>query len=156
MKLLVMVLAVAAIAFNVGVEQAAGISAMQEKTDKQKNEEKDKDQSAEKISGDLGSKTNPVRCDFPKGEREYLNRLRCPDERRPQYSRIGSFGAGPYGNILDGYRVKCEGKDEVTIFMDMYHKDYIEGEAVPGFKIVNQELPQARLSLSSLPEAAAN
>lgn len=31
-----------------------------------------------KISGELGSKTNPVRCNGPSGERAYLSRLRCP------------------------------------------------------------------------------
>lgn len=89
------------------------------------------------ISGPLGSDTNPVRCDFPKGERQYLNRLRCADGEPPTYSRIGSFGLGPYGNVLDGYKVKCEGRDDVTIFMDMYHQKYVETEAVPSFTIVN-------------------
>ncbi len=125
----------------------------QEKPHKQEPGEKDKDERADKVSGELGTKTNPVRCDSPRGEREYLNRLRCLDEKRPQYSRIGSFGVGPYGHILDGYRVQCEGKDEATVFMDMYHKDYIEREPVPGFTIINREPPQARLSKTfSLPK----
>lgn len=94
--------------------------------------------SQEKVTGPLGSKTNPVRCQDPSGERQYLNRLRCADGKRPVYSRIGSFAAGPYGNILDGYRVKCENNEEVTVFMDMYHKGYIEKEAVPGFTIVDE------------------
>ena len=97
--------------------------------------EKQKDQ---KVSGALGTKTNPVRCEGPRGERQYLNRLRCPDEKAPKFSRIGSFGLGPYGNILDGYRVQCEGRDESTIFMDMYHQGYVEKEAVPGFTIVDE------------------
>lgn len=104
----------------------------------QKTEEKKKEDPNKKVSGALGTKTNPVRCDDPKGEREYLSRLRCPDGKRPGYSRIGSFGLGPYGNILDGYRVKCDGIDEATIFMDMYHEEYIEKEAVPGFTILNE------------------
>lgn len=99
---------------------------------------KEESSSNAKLSGALGTRTNPVRCDDPKGEREYLNRLRCPDGSRPQYSRIGSFGIGPYGNILDGYRVKCAAAAEATIFMDMYHEGYFEKEAVPGFTIVNQ------------------
>jgi hypothetical protein len=109
----------------------------QDQSGKQKGEEKGKDESANKVSGELGTKTNPVRCEDPKGERQYLNRLRCSDGKRPTYSRIGSFGIGPYGNIIDGYRVKCEGSDEVTVFMDMYHKGYVEKEAVPGFTIVD-------------------
>lgn len=103
----------------------------------QKNEEKSKEDSAKKVSGALGTKTNPVRCEDPKGERQYLNRLRCADGTRPEYSRIGSFGLGPYDNILDGYRVKCEGRDEASIFMDMYHDGYVEKEAAPGFTIVD-------------------
>lgn len=87
-----------------------------------------------KVSGELGSKTNPVRCSGPSGERAYLNRLRCSDEKAPKYHRIGSYGEGPYGNILDGYSVKCEEKEPVTVFMDMYHK-HIEKE--PGFTIVD-------------------
>lgn len=96
-----------------------------------------KDEFPQKVSGALGTKTNPVRCEDPKGERQYLSRLRCSDDSRPAFSRIGSFGVGPYGNIIDGYRVKCEKSDEVTVFMDMYHEGYVEKEAVPGFTIVD-------------------
>ena len=110
---------------------------MQEQSGKQKAEGKEEDESAKKVSGALGTKTNPVRCEDPKGERQYLSRLRCSDGKRPAFSRIGSFGVGPYGNILDGYRVKCEGSDEVTVFMDMYHEGHVEKEAVSGFTIVD-------------------
>lgn len=89
---------------------------------------------SEKVSGPLGSKINPVRCDNPSGEQQYLNRLRCANGARPQYERMGSFGFGPYRNILDMYKVKCEG-EALTIFMDMHHKGYVEKEAVPGFTI---------------------
>ena len=109
----------------------------QDRSGGQKENGKEKDESAKKVSGALGAKTNPVRCEDPKGERQYLSRLRCPDGDRPAFSRIGSFGVGPYGNILDGYRVKCEGSDEVTVFMDMYHEGHVEKEAVPGFTIVD-------------------
>ena len=97
-------------------------------------QEKKKEQEP-KVSGELGSKENPVRCKMPAGERAYLNRLRCSDGKAPTYSRIGSFGVGPHGNILDGYNVKCEEKDPVTVFMDMYH-DHVEKDPVPGFTIV--------------------
>ena len=105
-------------------------------TTAQQESQKQKPDSESKVSGELGSKTNPVRCKGPQGERAYLNRLRCTDEKAPEYHRIGSFEAGPYGNILDGYNVKCEDKDPVTIFMDMYH-NHIEKEPVPGFTIVD-------------------
>jgi hypothetical protein len=104
-----------------------------------KEQEKKKEEEAKpKISGELGSKENPVRCNMPRGERAYLNRLRCADGKAPAYHRIGSFGLGPYGNIIDGYNVKCEDKDPVTVFMDMYH-EHVEKEPVPGFTIVNDE-----------------
>jgi len=120
------------------VRSAESVVQWQDQSGKQKDEEKSKGDSARKVTGALGTKTNPVRCDDPKGERQYLNRLRCSNGKRPEYSRIGSFGVGPYGNILDGYRVKCESVDEATIFMDMYHEEYIEKEAVPGFTIVDE------------------
>jgi hypothetical protein len=119
------------------VGSSEGVLLRQAQSGKQKDEEKGRGESDKKVSGALGTKTNPVRCDDPKGERQYLSRLRCPDGKRPEFSRIGSFGVGPYGNILDGYRVKCEGRDEVTVFMDMYHEGYVEKEAVPGFTIVD-------------------
>jgi hypothetical protein len=120
---------------RVGISASA--SPRQEQGEKQKDKEKGEAESDKKVSGALGAKTNPVRCENPKGERQYLSRLRCPDGKRPEFSRIGSFGVGPYGNILDGYRVKCEGREEVTVFMDMYHEGYVEKEAVPGFTIVD-------------------
>ena len=104
--------------------------------EKEQEKKQEKEESEAKISGELGAKTNPVRCNMPRGERAYLNRLRCADGKAPAYHRIGSFGIGPYGNILDGYNVKCEEKEPVTVFMDMYH-EHVEKEAVPGFTIVN-------------------
>lgn len=104
----------------------------------QQEKKKEKDEPEAKVSGELGSKTNPVRCSGPPGERAYLNRLRCSDGKAPKYHRIGSYGPGPYGKIIDGYNVKCEEKDAVTVFMDMYH-DHVEKEAVPGFTIVKDE-----------------
>ena len=86
----------------------------------------------------FGSKQNPVRVTMPAGERAYLARLRCSDGRPPQFERMGSFGAGPYGNILDGYTVDCgaAAPGKVEIFMDMYHGGYAETRPVPGFTIV--------------------
>ncbi len=84
----------------------------------------------------LGSMGNPVRADMPAGERTYLNRLICiNDNRKPSFERIGSFGMGPYGHIIDGYDVKCKSVKSVTIYMDMYHPGFIEERTVPGFFI---------------------
>jgi len=85
----------------------------------------------------LGTKRNPVRADKPYGQREYLNRLRCPmDGKSPNFERMGSFGAGPYETIIDGYEVKCRGEEPVNVFMDMYFSNHYETEAVPGFAII--------------------
>jgi hypothetical protein len=91
----------------------------------------------EKSKQPLGSKANPVRCQGPKGEREYLNRLRCSNGHKPEFLRSGSYGPGPYGTFIDGYEVKCEKSDQkTTIFMDMYHVGYYENRPVPGFDII--------------------
>ncbi len=134
LRLVLFVIVLAVTFTGLRAESLAG--PYQDPPDKPKTEEKEKPKDEPKVSGPLGSKTNPVRCDYPKGERAYLSRLRCSDSKQPEFSRIGSFGIGPYGNILDGYRVKCEGSDEVKVFMDMYFRDYIEKEAVAGFTIV--------------------
>lgn len=86
----------------------------------------------------LGTQKNPVRAEMPLGERAYLARLRCGDGKAPVFERMGSFGSGPYGNILDGYTVTCgqatPGNQQV--FMDMYHPGHVEDRAVAGFTIV--------------------
>lgn len=85
----------------------------------------------------LGSQENPVRADMPQGQRAYLARLRCADGKRPQFERVGSFGVGVYGRIIDGYDVLCDGStpEKSMIFMDMYHPDHREAAAVAGFTI---------------------
>ena len=86
------------------------------------------------VAGDLGTETNPVRVLMPEGERSYLHRLRCDNGGPPTFERVGSNGIGPYGKILDIYKVDCGGKI-ATVHMDMYHCNE-EAEAVPGFEIV--------------------
>jgi ankyrin repeat protein len=84
----------------------------------------------------LGSFSNPVRCDGPEGEREYLNRLFAPDGTPVSFHRVGSFGAGPYGNLLDGYEVHAV-QAQAMVYMDMYHSGHVEAAAVPGFNVVS-------------------
>lgn len=91
----------------------------------------------EKTTAPLGSMKNPVRCHFPPGEQEYLRRLRCPDGEAPVFRRVGSYGMGPDGHIMDGYRVQCAGAKPSMVFMDMYHRGTLELDPVPGFKIDN-------------------
>jgi len=86
----------------------------------------------------LGSRENPVRADRPEGQRAYLSRLRCGDGAAPTYERMGSFGPGPFGAIIDGYRVTCVIGElkERQVFMDMYHRGHVELAPVPGYAIV--------------------
>jgi hypothetical protein len=90
----------------------------------------------------LGSQNNPVRAHMPQGQRAYLERLRCSDGRAPEFNRIGNFGVGVYGNIVDGYNVDCGTAEpgRAQVFMDMYHRGYVEDRPVPGFTIIPRGL----------------
>lgn len=90
---------------------------------------------AEAAQYPLGSDRNPVRAEGPAGQRAYLDRLRCPNGDAPEYFRTGNLGPGVFQNIVDAYSVTCSGKDSVTVVMDMYHRGYVEKEAVSGFTI---------------------
>ncbi|MEN3747995.1 hypothetical protein TPR58_12535 [Sphingomonas sp. HF-S3] len=72
---------------------------------------------------------------MPEGERAYLGRLRCKDGAAPAYDRAGSMGEGPFGFIIDLYKVTCAAESPVDVYMDMYH-DGPENRPVPGFTIV--------------------
>lgn len=87
----------------------------------------------------LGAFENPVRANMPPGQRAYLRRLRCSDGQAPSFEREGNFGSGPYGSIVDGYRVDCGDAEpgEVMVYMDMYHR-HVENEAPPGFTIIGR------------------
>jgi hypothetical protein len=82
----------------------------------------------------LGDKGNPVRVLSPRGQYAYLSQLVCPDGATPAFRRVGNFGVGVYGTIIDGYDVNCAGRSSM-VFMDMYHPDYVEQRPVPGFTI---------------------
>lgn len=88
----------------------------------------------------LGSANNPIRVDGVAGERSYLISLSCNDNSAPSFKRAGSVGVGPYGFILDLYKVECIDnleKKMFSIYMDLYHPGYVEKRAVPGFGIIN-------------------
>jgi hypothetical protein len=57
------------------------------------------------------------------------------DSKAPQFTRVGNFGAGVYGNIIDGYELTCAGAKPVVVFMDMYHAGHVEDRPVAGFTI---------------------
>ncbi len=86
----------------------------------------------------LGSEKNPVRVNMPPGQRAYLARLRCSDGKKPDFERGGSVGPGPFGSIVDVYDVNCgaAAPGNVAVYLDMYHPEHDEKNAVPGFTIV--------------------
>ena len=98
---------------------------------------------AEAVKHPLGAKENPARVNMPPGQRAYLARLRCSDGRAPVFERVGNFGPGVYGSIIDGYDVRCltGSPAQSMIYMDMYHPQHSETGAPPGFTIVPEPLP---------------
>ena len=119
----------AALAFDPLADMLAGRSAM-----KGKKLERAIEKAA---THPLGSAENPVRAHMPQGQRAYLARLRCADGKAPAFYREGNFGTGVYDNIVDGYRVTCEGSVPASslVYMDMYHAGHVENAAVPGFTL---------------------
>jgi hypothetical protein len=83
----------------------------------------------------LGSKENPVRVSRPEGQRAYLASLLCADGKTPAFSRVGNFGVGVFGNIVDGYEVTCAGStpEKTIVMMDMYHAGRTESRTIEGF-----------------------
>lgn len=89
------------------------------------------------VSGELGERTNPICCDYPSGEKHYLDRLRDQSGRRPTFVRRGSAGNGPYGNMLDLFSLTSPGTPDREIYIDMYHRRYVELEPIRGYLIFN-------------------
>lgn len=74
--------------------------------------------------GERGDQANPILANGPQGQQEYLGRLICPSGGPPDFTRIGSYGAGPDGHIVDGYAVFCPPSGPTyRVFIDMYHRD---------------------------------
>jgi hypothetical protein len=57
----------------------------------------------------------------PAAERAYFNTLRDETGKPVKFQRLGSYGAGPDGNILDGYEVQTSTGRTITLYIDMYH-----------------------------------
>lgn len=98
----------------------------------------------------LGSRDNPVRADMPRGQQEFLLRLRCPEGDAPAYQRQGSVGPGPHGGILDLFELRCASGARHAIHIDMYHRGYRETGQLPGLTVL-PELP-ARAARGCPPE----
>jgi hypothetical protein len=93
------------------------------------------------LSGELGSPGNPVRTNGVLGQREYLSRLRCRNGLPPMFERIGQAGIGPYGKVLDAYRLECEREEPRTVYLDLYHC-VEEQRAINGYDIVARRQPR--------------
>jgi len=57
----------------------------------------------------------------PSAERAYLSTLRDEAGKPVTFERLGSFAAGPDGNVLDGYQIQTSTGRKVTLYIDMYH-----------------------------------
>ena len=91
------------------------------------------------VSGKIGRKTNPVRCDGPQGQRDYLSRLRDYSDNPVTFKRAGTLRDGPYGNALDAYQVSYPDGYSQEVYLDMYHPGFVEERAPSGFKIIPPE-----------------
>ena len=96
---------------------------------------KQDDQGEIKIAGAVGSETNPIRCHEPNGERAYLGRL--IDENGDRIKTLARFSTdlSPYGNIMDVYMYENADGERKSVYMDMYHPDFVDNRPVPGFRI---------------------
>lgn len=73
------------------------------------------------------SKTNPIPVDGQKGQIDYLASLRCKCNEHFAFHRVGSFGSGPDGHVVDGYEILCrKRKHNFVLYMDMYHSSQSE------------------------------
>ena len=89
----------------------------------------------------VGSKENPIKVNGVRMEKYYCKFLRTPGGEAVEYERVGSAGTGPYGNILDLYKVTTQdGKREWDIYIDMYHQDVttLPQVAPPGLLTLQQ------------------
>jgi hypothetical protein len=57
----------------------------------------------------------------PAAERTYLRTLRDEAGNPVAFERLGSVGADPDGNILDGYQVHTSTGRTMVLYIDMYH-----------------------------------
>ena len=88
-----------------------------------------------KPSGELGGKDRPIRCAEPRGEQQYLARLRDASGKSVQFRRRGSMGVGVYGHILDLYEIRASDGQRGEVYMDMYYTRLVDEKAIPGFTL---------------------
>ena len=82
----------------------------------------------------LGTIANPVRVGGPDGERNYLQRLRCPGGGVPMVGARSTAGIGTFGSVVAAFEVAC-GDARHRIVFDMYHEEHVETRAPAGFTL---------------------
>ena len=92
----------------------------------------------------LGTMSNPIRCDEPIGEWNYLNQLVSETHGFIQYKRMGSFRTEEH--LLDGYAIlNLEGEQVAELYFDMYHSGYVEASVPEGFRRINPQTLEDQL-----------
>ena len=78
----------------------------------------------ENASGEFGySKSNPIPVCGQQGQLDYLSKLRCDCDEPFAFHRIGSFGIGADGHMIDGYELVCRKRvHRFVLYMDMYRE----------------------------------
>lgn len=67
--------------------------------------------------------SNPIPVGGRTEREKYLAGLHCPCGEAFQYRRIGSFGTGPDGHVVDGYFLSCcKGSHQIKLYFDIYHR----------------------------------
>jgi antitoxin component YwqK of YwqJK toxin-antitoxin module len=88
----------------------------------------------------LGSKANPIRCGGVDGEQAYLSRLRDPEGKRVKSFRFGSAAEkSPFFGIMDIYGIETAEGQRGKIYLDMYHREYICTQPIPGLRILFEQ-----------------
>ena len=88
-----------------------------------------------------GSAHEPVLCDGPGGQRDYLNRLRGPKGEKVKYRYLRAT-LGPRGTVLDVFEISNpaakydkEQPRRYLIYMNMYHKGKRDDTPIRGYKL---------------------
>lgn len=73
--------------------------------------------------GEFGyDQSNPIPVCLPNGQTEYLGGLRCECGEPFDFQRMGNYGPGQDGHVVDGFELVCKTKKhQITLYMDMYH-----------------------------------
>ena len=89
----------------------------------------------------LGSKENPIKCDGPAGEIQYLRRLSGPNHEPLVFERMGSISVKGNPNYLDLTKARSLFDNDISyeIYLDMYHSGHQEQRPVYDLQIMSNE-----------------